>query len=170
MAGWEIRSNMHFSRQEKYGEVILTKQCTVLRNTGWYSANTMLTSLIPDQLQVCLLHNVLRRAVFQPDSWFLFHSLSLHVGTKRAVFRTAVLCTTRETLASGRQVGPQRGSRYQHCDSDCSLTASWFCAVIDNSDKQMQKLVQNASTVLGTSSNYATLSWYTHQSLQGIRQ
>lgn len=64
MSGSEIRSNMHLSRHEKYTKFILMKQCTVLRNTGWYSANIILTSLIPDKLQVCLLHNVLCSVVF----------------------------------------------------------------------------------------------------------
>lgn len=70
-------------------------------------------------------------------------------GQRGALFKTAVLCDARETSASRASVGqvrPEGGQRYRPCISrTCSLTASWSRAVIDNSDKQMQKLVQNAS-------------------------
>jgi len=64
MSGTEIRSNMHFSRREKHGKFILTKQGAVSRNTGRYSANGTLTSSIPAKLQVCLLHNAFCSLVF----------------------------------------------------------------------------------------------------------
>lgn len=67
--------------------------------------------------------------------------------------KRAFLCNVRESSASRasvRQAWLEGGNATTTvCVArTCSLTASWFCAFTANSDKQMQKLAQNAPAQL----------------------